>query len=96
MLAIEQTGIYRRWFKNLRDERARARIRARLRRLQAGHIGDVRSVGSGVMEMRVDYGPGYRVYYCRRGQSVVVLLAGGHKGSQTRDIRRAIKLASGL
>lgn len=95
MFAIEQTGTYRRWFKKLRDKQARARIRARVRRLEVGHLGDARPVGGGVMEMRVNYGPGYRVYYCRRGQSVVVLLAGGDKGSQARDIKRAIKLASG-
>ena len=95
MFVIEQTGTYRRWFKRLRDRQARARIRARVRRLEAGHPGDARPVGGGVVEMRVDYGPGYRVYYCRRGQSVVVLLAGGDKGSQARDIKRAIELASG-
>lgn len=95
MFAIEQTDTYRHWFKNLRDRQARVRIRVRLRRLEAGHPGDVRHVGGGVMEMRVDYGPGYRVYYCRREQSVVVLLAGGDKGSQVRDIKRAIKLARG-
>ena len=95
MFAIQQTGTYRRWFKNLRDKQARARIRARVRRLEDGHPGDARPVGGGVMEMRVNYGPGYRVYYCRRGKPVVVLLAGGDKGSQARDIKRAIKLASG-
>lgn len=95
MFVIEQTGTYRRWFKRVRDRQARARIRARVRRLEAGHPGDARPVGDGVVEMRVDYGPGYRVYYCRRGQSVVVLLAGGDKGSQARDIKRAIELASG-
>lgn len=93
MFVIEETAAYRRWFRSLRDKQARGRIRARVRRLQAGHPGDARHVGSGVVEMRVDYGPGYRVYYCRRGQSVVVLLAGGDKGSQARDIKRAIRLA---
>ena len=95
MFAVEQTGTYGRWFKNLRDKQARARIRVRVRRLEAGQPGDAKPVGGGVMEMRVDYGPGYRVYYCRRGQSVIVLLAGGDKGSQARDIKRAIKLARG-
>ena len=93
---MEQTGTYRRWFKSLRDRQARARIRARVRRLEAGHPGDARPVGGGVVEMRVDYGPGYRVYYCRRGQSVVVLLAGGDKGSQARDIKKALRLARNL
>ena len=95
MFTVEQTDAYRRWFKDLRDKQARARIRVRVRRLRAGHPGDAKPVGGGVIEMRVDYGPGYRVYYCRRGQSVVVLLAGGDKGSQARDIKRAIELARG-
>ena len=93
MLELEETAVYGRWFKKLRDLQARARVRARVRRLASGHPGDARPVGGGVMEMRIDYGPGYRVYYCRRGRSAVILLAGGDKRSQARDIKRAIKLA---
>ena len=96
MFAIEETGTYRRWFGNLRDRRARGLIRARVRQLAEGHPGDSRWVGGGVREMRVHCGPGYRVYYCQRGQSVVVLLAGGDKGSQARDIKTAIRLAGEL
>jgi putative addiction module killer protein len=77
----------------LRDQEARARIRLRIRRLSAGNPGDVRPVGSGVSEMRVDYGPGYRVYFVGRGKTVVILLCGGDKRTQTRDISSAIEMA---
>lgn len=93
MLEIRQTEVYARWFRRLRDREARDRIDKRIQRLSLGNAGDVRSVGSGVTEMRVDYGPGYRVYFTRRGGSAVILLAGGDKDSQGRDIPRAIELA---
>lgn len=92
-LEILQTGEYRRWFEGLRDLGARCRIEARLRRLSIGSLGDFRSVGEGVLELRIDCGPGYHLYLVRRGQAVVVLLAGGDKGSQRRDTERAKELA---
>ena len=96
VIEIRQTGVYARWFRRLRDREARARIDIRIRRLSLGNPGDVRPVGGGVSELRIDYGPGYRVYISRRGEAVIVLLAGGDKGSQDRDIRRALELARGL
>lgn len=96
MIEIRQTEVYARWFRRLRDRHARVRIDGRIRRLSLGNPGDVRPVGEGVSEMRIDYGPGYRVYFVRRGRTVVVLLAGGDKDGQDRDIRRAQELARGL
>lgn len=93
MVEVRQTDVYARWYGRLRDRRARARINARIRRLALGNAGDARPVGSGVSELRIDYGPGYRVYYLQRGRALVILLAGGDKGSQVRDIERAINLA---
>ncbi|MDE2837147.1 MAG: type II toxin-antitoxin system RelE/ParE family toxin [Chloroflexota bacterium] len=96
MVEVRQTDIYARWFRRLRDRQARARIDSRIRRLSLGNPGDVRPVGEGVSEIRIDYGPGYRVYFTQRGQNLVVLLAGGDKDSQERDIQRALVLARGL
>ncbi len=96
MIEIRQTEVYARWFDGLRDRRARARIDARIRRLSLGNPEDVRPVGEGVSELRIDYGPGYRLYYVQRGQTLVVLLAGGDKDTQDRDIRTAIELAREL
>lgn len=93
MIEIRKTDTYEKWFARLRDDRVRGRINARIGRLRLGNPGDVRPVGEGVLEMRIDYGPGYRVYFAHRGGSVVVLLAGGDKRTQSRDIRRAIELA---
>jgi putative addiction module killer protein len=81
------------WLAKLRDHRARARIADRMRRLGAGHPGDHRSLGTGVSELRIHYGPGYRVYYVQIEDAIVILLCGGDKGSQERDIRRAKLLA---
>jgi putative addiction module killer protein len=81
------------WFAGLRDHQARARINARIRRLSLGNAGDVKPVGSGVSELRIDYGPGYRVYYLQRGTVLVVLLCGGDKRTQNADIKRAITIA---
>ncbi len=81
------------WFQGLRDRHAQARINVRIRRLSLGNPGDVRPVGSGVSEMRVDYGPGYRIYYQQRGDVFVLLLSGGDKRSQDADIKRAIRIA---
>ena len=92
-IEVRQTDVFIDWFAGLRDREARARITARIRRLSLGNPGDVKPVGSGVSEMRIDYGPGYRVYFVRRGDMVVVLLCGGDKRNQDRDIARALELA---
>jgi putative addiction module killer protein len=96
MIEVRQTEVYARWFDGLRDRRARARINARIRRLSLGNPGDVRPVGEGVSELRIDYGPGYRVYFVQRRQTLVVLLAGGDKDTQDQDIRTALELAREL
>jgi putative addiction module killer protein len=93
---IRQTDEFADWFAQLRDRQARARITARIRRLSLGNPGDVKPVGSGVSEMRIDYGPGYRVYYVARGSTVVILLCGGDKRTQDRDINRAVELAQNV
>ena len=93
MIEIRQTEVYSRWFNGLRDRQARARINVRIRRLSLGNPGDVKPVGEGVSELRIDYGPGYRVYYVQRGQTLVILLAGGEKHTQDRDIEKALELA---
>jgi putative addiction module killer protein len=96
MIEIRQTEVYARWFDSLRDRQARARIDARIRRLSLGNPGDVKPVGEGVSELRIDYGPGYRVYFVQRGQTLVILLAGGDKSTQDRDIKRALDLSREL
>jgi len=96
MIEVRQTVIYADWIARLRDDRARMRIETRIRRLQLGNAGDVKPVGTGVSELRIDFGPGYRVYLTHRGSTVVVLLAGGDKRSQAKDIRIAIELARHL
>ena len=96
MVEIRQTDRYARWFEALRDRQARARLLVRIRRLSLGNPGDVRSVGEGVSELRVDYGPGYRVYFTSRGDALVILLAGGDKRTQAQDIRAALELARTL
>ena len=93
MIEIRQTNTYSEWFASLRDRQTRARIDIRIRRLSLGNPGDVKAVGEGVSELRIDYGPGYRVYFVQRGHTVVVLLAGGDKRSQDRDIKTALDLA---
>lgn len=96
MVEIRQTEVYAQWFKKLRDREARARILARIRRLSLENPGDVAPVGEGVSELRINYGPGYRVYYVEHGQTRIVLLAGGDKRSQHRDVKKAIELAREL
>lgn len=96
MLEIRQTAAYSEWFAGLRDRIARTRIDIRIRRLSLGNAGDVKAVGDGVSELRVDYGPGYRVYFVRKGDLYVVLLAGGDKSTQDGDIRQAKVLARDL
>ncbi len=96
MIIIRETEIYSRWFSSLRDRKARARIQTRIDRLQLGLLGDVKPVGEGVSELRIDYGPGYRVYFVQRGQELVILLAGGDKSTQDKDIKTALELARNL
>jgi putative addiction module killer protein len=96
LIEVRQTETFARWFARLRDRRAQRRVQARIDRLQIGNAGDVRPVGEGVLEMRIDYGPGYRVYFVQRGVALVILLAGGDKGTQLRDIVLAHKLARDL
>ncbi len=93
MIQIQQTEHYARWFDALKDRSARARIDIRIRRLSLGNPGDVKPVGRGVSELRIDHGPGYRVYFVQRGTQIIVLLAGGDKSSQSRDIDLAMELA---
>lgn len=92
-MMILRTEIFIDWLNKLKDRRAAARIAARILRFEHGNPGDVRSVGEGVSEMRIDYGPGYRVYFTRRGETIVLLLCGGDKRTQDRDIRLAKRLA---
>jgi putative addiction module killer protein len=96
MLEIRETSAYAAWFTALRDRVAKARIDIRIRRLSLGNPGDVRQVGEGISELRIHYGPGYRVYFIKQGEAVVILLAGGDKSSQVQDINRAKNLARNL
>ncbi len=93
MVELKQTETFRRWWSGLKDRRAVGLIFARLDRLAYGHAGDAESVGDGVSELRIHYGPGYRVYFQQRGAALVILLGGGYKSSQARDIRKARALA---
>jgi len=93
VIEIVQSDTFRRWLSTLRDRKAKARIHARLDRMADGNMGDIKPVGQGVSEARIDYGPGYRLYFIQRGMSVIVMLGGGDKSSQDRDIKRAKKLA---
>ena len=96
MVEIRKTELFAKWIDGLKDIRARARILAKIERLAAGNPGDVRPVGEGVSELRIDYGPGYRVYYLQRGRLVVILLASGEKHTQDKDIKTALRLAKDL
>ncbi len=96
MLTIRKTDAFAHWLDSMADARAKARVLVRIDRLADGNPGDTRPVGDGVMELRIDYGPGYRVYYIRQGRGIVVLLAGGDKSSQPRDIAAAKRLAESL
>ena len=93
MIVVHQTDVYLKWFRRLRDEKARFRIVSRIRRLSLGNFRDVKPVSDGISELRIDYGPGYRVYLRQEGEVLVLLLAGGVKKSQAADIERAKKLA---
>lgn len=93
MLEILKSATFERWFNGLRDREAQARINARIRRLSLGNPGDVKPVGSGISEMRIDHGPGYRLYYRKQGAAFILLLCGGDKRSQSADIKRAHEIA---
>ena len=96
VIEIRKTGIFANWIDGLKDIRARARVQARIERLASGNPGDAKSVGEGVSELRVNYGPGYRVYFKKKGRTVIFLLAGGDKRTQSRDIKTALRLARNL
>lgn len=95
-MEIRQTEVYSKWFKSLRDRQARARINIRIRRLSMGNPGDVKPAGRGVSELRINHGSGYRVYFVQRGSELIILLAGGDKRTQNRDIKTALDLAQEL
>ena len=96
VIEIRKTEIFAAWIDSLEDIRGRARIQARIERLAMGNPGDVKPVGKGVSEMRIDHGPGYRVYYIKHERTVIVLLEGGDKKSQAKDIKTALRLARNL
>ena len=96
MIEVRRTEFFNEWLARLDDEKAKAKVAARIDRLAQGNLGDVKSVGGRVSELRIDYGPGYRVYFTRRGKALIILLTGGHKGSQTKDIKAAIGIAAAL
>jgi len=96
VIEIRKTRVFAKWLDGLRDVRARARVLVRIERLAEGNAGDVKPVGESVSEVRIDYGPGYRVYFTKRGHEVIVLLAGGDKRTQETDIRQALQLAKNL
>jgi len=93
---LQSTDIFDEWLRNLKDWKGRARILARLESAQLGNLGDVKTVGGGVREMRVHVGPGYRVYFAQRGQVLLLLLCGGDKSTQTRDVVRARQILRDL
>lgn len=95
-MEIRKTEVFANWFNSLRDRRAKARIQARIDRLELGHFGDVAPVGEGVSELRIFYGPGYRVYFVKRGSVVIILLSGGAKSTQNSDIVKAKEMAKQL
>jgi len=96
MYEIRRTDVFAKWLDRLRDARARARVLSRLTRVEEGNLGDTKPVGDGVSEFRIDYGPGYRVYFTQRDRTIIVLLVGGDKSTQSQDIKRAIQLARDL
>ena len=93
MIEVRQTEEYKKWFKSLHDDRAKGRIDVRIRRLSLGNPGDVKPVGEGISEMRIDHGPGYRIYFVKRRNEFILLLIGGDKTTQQKDIAKAKQLA---
>lgn len=93
MIEIRETDTFKKWFRSLKDKQARSRIDVRIRRISLGNFGDVEPVGNGVSEIKIDYGPGYRVYFMKQGNIVVILLCGGDKSTQAKDIQAAHELA---
>ena len=93
MIEVRRTAVFTKWFDGLPDQNARMRIVTRIRRMEVGNPGDVKLVGEGVSEVRVDYGPGYRLYFIQQGQELIILLCGGDKSSQSRDIASAKQMA---
>ena len=96
MIELRKTELFAEWLDDLRDLQARARVQARLERLAGGNPGDVKPVGEGVSELRINYGPGYRVYFKEQGRQTIILLAGGDKRTQAKDIKTALRLARNL
>lgn len=96
MFTVVESATFKAWFAGLRDANAQARIDARIRRVAMGNLGDVKPAGGAVSELRIDYGPGYRVYFTMRDQVIVLLLCGGDKRTQARDIKRAQKMVADL
>jgi putative addiction module killer protein len=94
MIEVQSSAEFDHWIDSLRDKRARAKIYTRIQRLQLGNPGNVKPVGAGISEMKIDFGPGYRVYYMLKGQTIVLLLCGGDKSTQDKDIRRAAQIAA--
>ncbi len=93
MIELKQTETFRKWREGLKDERIRAHIASRLDRLAFGNAGDVKPVGQGISELRIDVGPGYRIYHLKRGKTIIILLCGGDKSTQAKDIKTAKRLA---
>ena len=93
MVEVRQAARFAKWLEDLRDLRGRARVQARIERLIGGNLGDVKPIGAGVSELRINYGPGYRVYFQQKGSTLIILLAGGEKSTQARDIQEALMLA---
>jgi putative addiction module killer protein len=96
MVDVRQSSVFATWFSDLRDATAKARILVRIRRLETGNPGDVKAVGGGLSELRITYGPGYRLYFTQQGEQIVVLLCGGNKSTQSRDIALAKQMAKEL
>ena len=96
MIEVRKTENFTKWLDGLNDIHARARILARIERFIVGNPGDVKPVGGGVSELRINYGPGYRVYYKKQGHKILILLAGGDKRTQAKDIKKALQLAQNL
>ena len=96
MIEVRKTDVFVQWLDGLRDIQARAGVQAGIDRLVAGNPGDVEPVGEGVSELRINYGPGYRVYFKKRGRELIILLAGGDKNTQAKDIKAALRLARDL